>query len=158
MAEEKSRTERFDDAFKLLLVIMTVSLSMGIGFFKETLEFRAFSYTVGLFVLTIALWIVGHLHGGKDEYGLKIAAWWSMMLSFAILFARLSFTVFLLPPLVASACVVAGLILTLPLILYLKDNLGSATPKNYSIFFVLVTIIIVIIDILYYFGLVSFPI
>jgi hypothetical protein len=157
MVVEKPRTERFDDAFKLLLVIMTLSLSMGIGFYKEILEFRAFSYTIGFFVFTIVLWVFAHLRGGKDEYTLKIVAWWAMMVGFGTLFARLNFITFLLPPMIVSLIALLGLFLTLLMVYYLKENLGQTEPKKFALAYIIVTAFFVILDMLYFFGFISFP-
>lgn len=74
MPEEKTRSEHFDEAFKILLVIMSVCFSGTITFLKGILEPRFFSYTVGMFITTIALWTFANLYGGKYEYFIKTTA------------------------------------------------------------------------------------
>ena len=157
MSKTKTRVERFDEAFKMLLIVMTLTLSANIGLYKEIMEPKSFSYTIWIFAITIVIWAYSTLSGGKDEYVLKALAWYFLMLAFGVFFARLRFTVFLLPPLVVSLIVLVGLALTLPILWYLKEIIGEKEQKRLTKVLFSITLLLIVLDTLYFLGLVTFP-
>jgi len=153
MSKTKTRVERFDEAFRTLLIILTISFSGSLAFYKEVMEPRFFSYSAGAFVTAIVIWTVATLLGGYYEYFLKISGWWFLMAAFGVLFARMYFTMFLLPPLVVSVIVLASLVLTLPILSYLKEAIGEELYKYSLKIWSMVTLLFIILDVLYYIGL-----
>lgn len=158
MSKEKPRTERFDEAFKMLLIIMTMAFSVSIAFYKEIMEFKFFSLTGEAFIMTIILWSFSTLYDGEHEYGIKIGAWYLLMLTYLILFARLHYAVPLLPPFVASLIILVTLALTLPMLEYLKEAVTEEDYKFLRIGLSFPILAFIIVDVLYSLGLVTFPI
>ena len=160
MSEEpkvRTYTERFDEAFKTLLIVMTITFSGSIAFYKEIMEPRFFSYSVGIFAATIVLWTFSTLYGRKHEYLLKAGTWYLLMVTFGVLFARLHYTMFLLPPLVVSLVALVGLVLTLPILQYLRKTIGERNHKDFRRALLWATFLIIVLDVLYFFGLLTFP-
>jgi len=157
MSKVRTRIERFDEAFKMLLIIMTITFSGSIAFYREIMEPRFFSYSAGIFVITVVLWTASTLCGGKGEYLGKIVAWYFLMDTFVTILARLHFTVFLLPPFVVTFIALAILSLTLPILWYLEDTIGEKYYKDLMEIFLVMTSFFIILDILYFLGIVTFP-
>jgi len=157
MPQVKTRTERFDEAFKMLLIIATITFSGALAFYKEIIELRFFSYSIGVFVIAIIIWLFSTLYGEKYEYLLKTGAWWLLMFAFGTVFARLYFTVFLLPPLVVSLVVLLSLVLTLPMLTYLKETIGAKECKYLRIILLMPTLFFIFLDILYFLDLITLP-
>jgi len=157
MAKKKNRAERFDDAFKMLLIVMSITYSASIAFFREVMEPKFFSYSGGFFVLTIVLWTFATLYDGDVGCILKILAWYFLMMGYGTIYARLQYNVFLLPALVISIITLVALALTLPIIMYLKKNIPEKDYRLLMKGFPLITLLFIILDVLYFLGLISFP-
>jgi len=79
MSHDEKRTEkmkRFDDAFRMLLIVMTVTTSIGLS----TYEGLSLQFALAYLVMSLIFWVAGHLLGsnpifGGVEIGLKINAW-----------------------------------------------------------------------------------
>jgi len=157
MSEKKTRAERFDEAFKMLLIIMTVTFSGSLAFYKDVMQPRFFSDLATSFVFTIVIWIVSSLRSGESEYAWKTVAWWFLMVSFGITFVRLCFVIFLLPPLGNSLLMLVGLGLTLPILYYLKGSIGKSDYRVVLMILLFLTAFFVVLDILYFLGILHFP-
>lgn len=153
----KTRPERFDEAFKLLLVVMTITFSGSIAFYKEILESKFFSGLAMMFVFTIAVWTFSTLRGGEFEYASKAIAWFFLMVTYGVALARFYLVTFLLPPLTVSVIFLASLALTLPILEYLKNVIAEKYHNFLRISFLLMTLLVIIVDVLYFLGLVTFP-
>lgn len=71
------------------------------------------------------------------------------MINFGAIFARLVFLVFLLPPLVVSVFMLSSLIVTYPVIVYMKDAIGKEY-RDFRRAFLAINALFVILDVLYY--------
>jgi hypothetical protein len=157
MSEKKTRTERFDESFKVLLIIMTVTFSGSLAFYKDVMQPRFFSDLIISFVFTIVIWIVSTLRSGESEYAWKTVAWWFLMSSFGTTFVRLYFAIFLLPPLSVSLLVLVSLGLTLPILCYLKGSIGKSDYRAVLMVLLFFTVFFVVFDILGFLGILHFP-
>lgn len=157
MSKAKTRTERFDEAFKMLLIVITVIFAFSRTFFEETMELKFFSYSVGVLFFVIVVWTFSTLYGGKPEYFGKIVAWYFLMLTFGITVSRLYFTVFILPPLAVSVITIVCLGLTLPALEYLKNTFNEDEYKFLRKAFSFMTLVFIILDVLYFLGVITFP-
>ena len=147
----KTHTERFDEAFKILLVVVTISLSSYIAFCEDITEPKFFSYSLVPLVGTIVLWAYATLRGEEIEYNLKIMAWYLLMFAYIIVLTKLTFGLFLLPPLVTSMINLASLAVTFPILRYLKNTI----TKHYVftvIMLLIISLSLFVLDVLYSFG------
>jgi len=167
----KTRIERFDEAYKMLLIVMSIILAGSFEFFKEIMEPRFFQESTLLFVLAVFIWAFSTLGDGLDEmiggglfdaeqaeYVAKTFGWWMLMLSLGTILLRLySAPALAGPPLFFTAIILIGLGLTLPIFAYLKEVINE---EIYSVFVkinLVMTLLIIVVDILYFLGFISFP-
>ncbi len=68
MKTEKSREERFDDVFQIVLIV--VALSFDIPWFFGRIPIAE----TGVFVFILVIWAFGHLKGGETEYAFKLGS------------------------------------------------------------------------------------
>lgn len=78
--KEAEKVRRFDDVFRMLMIVMSITTSVGLSLYKIDLV-PALAY----FFLSLGFWMVAHLMGSNMLYrdleiGLKITSW-----SFALL-------------------------------------------------------------------------
>ena len=66
--KEKSREERFDDVFQMVLIV--VALSFDILWFVGRIPF----VEIAVFIFILVIWAFGNLRGGKWEYSLKLGS------------------------------------------------------------------------------------
>jgi len=141
----------------MLLIVMTITFSSSIAFYKEIVEPEFFSVSGMMFVVTIVIWTFSTLYGGKREYLWKTVAWYFLMVMFGLTFARLRLTTFLLPPLVLSCVFLVCLTLTLPMLWYLKKAIEEKDRKYFWKTLLLGTLLLIILDVLYFLDLITFP-
>ena len=74
----EQRKERFDDAFKVLITVFTVLVSIAVGSFRETSPESA-AFLFAIYSFTLFSWSVAHLWGGEFEYFLKFVSWYELL-------------------------------------------------------------------------------
>lgn len=72
------KKERFDDAYKVLLTIFTLMLSVVISFYGRTSSYWAI-FLGGFYAFTICSWSYAHLTGGYAEYLIKFMSWFTLL-------------------------------------------------------------------------------
>jgi hypothetical protein len=78
--KEVEKVRRFDDVFRMLIVVMSITTSVGLSLYKIDL-FPALAY----FLLSLGFWMFAHLSGSnellkKSEIELKITSWFFALL------------------------------------------------------------------------------
>ncbi len=68
MKVEKSREERFDDVFQIVLIV--VALSFDILWFFAKIPIAE----IAVFIFILVIWAFGHLKGGETEYSFKLGS------------------------------------------------------------------------------------
>jgi hypothetical protein len=122
--EERSRQERFDQVFQMVLIVVALSFDILWSAGKPPIA------EIAVFMFALTIWAFGNLKGGNVEYPFKIG---SFNLSLLLLtnfysFALLGDTTILgLSGLVISAILlpIICLAITFSLIRYLKDQLDK---------------------------------
>ena len=65
---ERSRKERFDEVFQIVLII--VALSFDILWFFDRVPIAE----IGVFIFILIIWAFGNLKGGQEEYSFKLGS------------------------------------------------------------------------------------
>ncbi len=123
---EKSREERFDEVFQIVLIV--VALSFDILWKLDRIPIAE----IAVFIFTISIWAYGTLKGGIWEYPLKIGSFnLSLMLltNFYVISIYGDLTIVGLLERIVGALVLPLVCLMISLVLasYLKDTLDRGT-------------------------------
>lgn len=148
----QDRTRRFDDTFKILLTIYTVSFSASLALFRDLMGSEFFFLTIAILVITIGLWAIFNLGGGNYEYVGKIIAWYFLMIAFGLFFLRLYYLVIVIPPIVEIFLFLLCFGLTVAIKNYLKEVINEVGKLFLNVCLPLVTLAIIIFDVLVILG------
>jgi len=74
------KIKRFDDIFRLLLIVSSLILSAGLGLLKEFLDAYFFSVYILSVIFVLILWAIGHTRENmREEAFLKLMAWYALI-------------------------------------------------------------------------------
>ena len=127
----RNRLKRFDDVFKMLLVIISITVSVGYNNFSGIKLWNTFFF---LF-FALAFWIFGHVVGDFNSYPegepfIKLMAWSTAMLTATIVFYKFSFQVSILDFSGMAICGVIAFVLTLLAYIWLRNLLSRFHRRN----------------------------
>ena len=134
--EEKKKIadklKRFDEVFRMLLLVMTVTTSIGLSSYSEINLFGTLVY----FVMALGFWMLGNLLGSnvfmRDlEIILKLNAWFLVLLLTASTFAKFGLKITLLDPLTKIPIAVSTFMLTILAYNYFEDIIDPDTRHKY---------------------------
>jgi hypothetical protein len=128
---ESEKLKRFDDIFRMLVVVMTVTTSIGLTTYKiELLS------SLPYFVMALAFWMLGHLAGSDERFReieaqAKVIGWFLALLVTASTLGK-----FILkePSLGSYEKLGIGLfayLLTAPLCYWFSESISPKRRRNY---------------------------
>ena len=141
LQEEKERADRlkrFDDVFRMLLVVMTVEISLGFNSYTGLRLWSSFSF----FLASLGLWIFAHLIGASKlsaewEIILKLYAWSFAMLVTAVVLAKSLLKVSQLEGIVTAPIVLITLAVTLLLYRWFSGFIPENKGRQFKLMVVL---------------------
>ena len=149
--EERRRTKRFDEVFRIIILIATIffNLVLNISAFEDQLFF------ISLFSLSLIVWIIGNLNGGEFEYPLKIFSFFTLMIfisgilmtSIEVFYIEQIFGIPLIYLFVIFLNPIVSQIISVILVLYLRE----AVNKKWTIGIVTVSTLAYILTV--FFGI-----
>ena len=107
MEELNGRKRRFDETFRTLLVIVTITTTFSFNLYKDALSNTFFFDTFVFFIASIIIWAVANLVGGSNEYLLKLVAWHFLIFDITVSFIRLILGQLFIPKLWSLVILVA---------------------------------------------------
>jgi len=143
MDKLRERSERFDDVYKMLLLVESILLSSSFAFFKEVMPWEFFNFTIFSYVFSIILWCVPHLYGTTVEYTLKILGWYFTVQIIIVTFVRLSLLVYVLPQIYTIFALILSFLFSFPMIFYLKQYIQKDVKLLKTSMIILVVALIV---------------
>lgn len=92
--KKTDKVRRFDDIFRMLLLVMTVTISIGLNTYSGINLWS----TLGYFLMALTLWMFGHLIGSNefhedDEIVFKLTAWTFALLVTAVVLTKFTLKV-----------------------------------------------------------------
>lgn len=148
ISKERTRTDRFDEAFKTLLVVVSLVFSSTLAFYRGTWQPDYFVGSGLGFIITVVVYVVSTLHGGNDEYIFKVFGWYFLMFSFGTTFVRMIFIGEATPPMILSVIMIAVFALTIPIARYLRETIGRGNYKPIMIALLVMTLFMVALNVL----------
>jgi len=99
MEKRNARRQRFDETFKILLVIATITMTFSLNFYRDVLSISFFLEFFSSFVFSVILWSAYNMIGGFYEYLCKLGAWHLLTFAMVTSFERLILGKLQIPPL-----------------------------------------------------------
>jgi hypothetical protein len=142
------RSKRFDDVYKMLLLIESVLISSSFAFFKDVMPWEFFNFTILSYIFSIILWCIPHLYATSSEYVFKIIGWYFTVQITLVTFARLCLLVYVLPQIYTISVLTLSFCFSFPMIYYLKQNIGREYVKHLKISLLIVVLALIIWDLM----------
>jgi len=109
MKEFGDRKRRFDETFRTLLVIVTITTTFSFNLYRNALSNAFFVDTFMFFIASIIIWGFFNLVGGTYEYAWKLIAWHFLIFDIIISFTRMVLGQLLISP-VLGLLILAGIL------------------------------------------------
>ena len=132
MKDVEEIKRRFDDTFKILLTIASVTISYSMGFYKETLGINFFIEFVSSFLLALLIWAFSNLVDGEEEYLFKLGAWHLITFTLITSFVRLISGTIKINLLLGILCLAIITIQTTLIKIWLENN-GAIPSSEYNL-------------------------
>ena len=121
MEEFNDKKRRFDESFKTILLVVTVTISLTLGLFRNALGIKFFLDTFFPFVFSLFIWVASNICDGPFEYLIKLIAWHILIYDIVVSFARISLGQLTLPPSLGCIIIFATLIPTFLIKVWLQE-------------------------------------
>lgn len=95
--ESVDRKKRFDETFKTLLIIVTITLSVTLSLYKDILGVTFFIDAFLNFIVSVFVWAIANIADGQNEYVIKLIGWHLLIYVLAVSFARILLGLSLIP-------------------------------------------------------------
>jgi len=123
------RLKRFDDVFRMLLLVMTITTSIGFTTYSGITLWG----TLTFLVMALALWSLGHLTPTRHlEIVVKLFAWSATLLVTTSTFAKFALKVSTLDDMTKISVAVLSFILTVAAYLWFRSSIPSYTRRRYG--------------------------
>ncbi len=132
MKDVEEIKRRFDDTFKILLIISSVTMSYSIVFYKETLGIDFFIEFVSSYILALLMWAFSNLIDGEEEYLFKLGAWHLITFTLITSFVRLISGIIKINLLLGILCLATTAIQTTLIKIWLEKN-GAIPSSEYNL-------------------------
>lgn len=140
------RLKRFDDVFKMLLLVMTITTSIGFTTYSGITLWG----TLIFLVMALGLWSLGHLTSIQHlEIVVKLFAWSATLLVTTSTFAKFALKVSTLDDVTKIPVAALSFILTFAVYLWFRSSIPLHTRRRYIPFALL-------LPLLYFGGYVTF--
>ena len=130
--EKAEKLKRFDDAFGMLLIVMSITTSIGLSIYS-VLDLRV---ALGYFVASLGFWMTAHLAGSNPlfddlEIVMKLTAWVLALLVTGSTFAKFALKVSILD--FGAKVLVSTVTLTLSFAIYwwFGELISSGMRRKY---------------------------
>lgn len=130
--ERADRLKRFDDVFKMLLVVMTITTSIGLSTYSGVNLWSTLAY----FIMSLAFWMVGHMIRSNSlfvyhEIMMKLYAWSIGLLVTASTYAKFALKVSTLDWVAKIPVFTITLALSLVTFKWFKESVPSHMSRAY---------------------------
>jgi len=130
--EKAEKVKRFDDAFRMLLMVMTITTSIGLSTYTGLNLWVTLLY----FVMPLVFWVLGHLVGSNPlfddlEIVMKITAWVLALLMTTSTFAKFALKAALLESVAKIPIVAITSVLTFATYCWFGDLIPSYIRRKY---------------------------
>ena len=144
----KKRDERFDETYRMLLIIESILISSSFAFFKEVMPWEFFNFTILSYIFAVLLWCFPHLYGTNSEYLFKTIGWYFTVQTIFVTFARLSLLIYALPQIYTITVLLLSFVFSFPMIFYLKQYIEKEDAKLLKLLMIILVLALVVWDLI----------
>ena len=98
MEKVNDRKRRFDETFRTLLIIVTLTTTLSFNLYRDSLGDAFFLDTFLFFIVSVIIWGFSNLADGTYEYVLKLLAWHFLIFDMVVSFIRMTTGQMLISP------------------------------------------------------------